>query len=218
MTVRFWAASGSEHMQGEGAGAVLESDGFEIVNLVTGATDNINRLGFFGAGGPGTPVTVNTYQSTVYPTDHEGDLRGPPLVQSKYLTSNTVEVSGAWNAAVAEYPPGSSTVQIRFTEDGATAVTTQNAELQAVLLGAASGVAQDTAPNNITIQAFEVTHPFGLTGDSAWTELTSGPTDLSFDNHSWTSVIHDFFAVISASPTAVGVNRSFGFYFQTEYI
>lgn len=234
--IRFWAASGSEHSQKQGASANWDSSGFEIVNLVAGATDQINRIGFFGSTGPGSTITINQYQDKTYPTDNEGDLRGPPLVQLKFISASVVKVSGQWNAAVAEVPHNSGTIGIRFINPGATEVVTQNPRISAVRLtagdygiaGGGSGVEPDTQPSNLTVKAFECRHPFAPNTAiaSTWTEIAGasaaggGPASnqLSLTAHTWTSITHDYFVALSVSPTAAGINKRFAFLVYLEYV
>ncbi len=232
--IKFWAASGSEHQLSKGPGGNFDSNGFEIVNLERGATNAINRIGFFGSTGPGSTIVVGQYQSKTYPTDNEGDLRGPPLVQLKFVSSAVVQISGLWNAAVGEVPSQSGTVAIRFTNPGGTEVTTQNARISAVRLTAGdfgiagSGVEPDTQPDNLDVQAFECKHPFAPTTPIAttWTKIAgtsaagggSASNQLSLQNHSWSSIVHDYFVALSASPTASSVNKRFAFMAYIEYL
>lgn len=234
--IRFFSASGSEHQQKQGPGGNWDSNGFEIVNFVAGATDQINRIGFFGTTGPGSTITVNQYQSKVYPTDNEGDLRGPPLVQGKFISASVIQMSGLWNAAVAEVPHTSGTVGIRFTNPGATEVVTQSPRISAVRLtagdygiaGGGSGVEPDTQPSNLTIKAFECRHPFAPNTAIAtsWTEIAGasaaggGPASnqLNLTAHTWTSIVHDYFVCLSVSPSAAGINKRFAWLFYLEYV
>jgi hypothetical protein len=222
--IRFWACSGSEHMQGKTPADSLETGGLEILNFATGAGTAVrNRIGFFGAGGIGTPIVINTYQDTTFPTNAVGTTEGPPLVQNKYTgVAAQVQMSGAWTASTEEVGAESGTVQVRFTEPGAIAVQTQNAFMEAVLIKDDT-VQQQTEPNNIIIQAFECQHPFGTTiTQSTWLEIagSSPPADFQIDltAQNWLTPYHDFFLALSVAPTAVGANPNFGFYVQLEYL
>lgn len=232
--IRFWMSSGTEHQLSKGPGGNFDTNGFEILNLEAGATDAINRIGFFGTSGPGSTVTVNQFQSTTFPTDNEGDGRGPPMVQLKFISSSVVQISGKWNAAVAEVPSESGTVAIRFTNPDLTEVVTQNARISVVRLTSGdfglpgSGVEPDTQPDNLVVQAFECKHPFAPTTpiSTTWTKLSGasaaggGPASnqLNLQAHAWSSQIHDFFVGLSASPSAAGQNKRWSFFVFLEFL
>lgn len=229
--IRFWATSGSEHMQLFAETDTLENIGYEIQNLDLGAGANdVKRIGFFGDAGPGSPVVVNTYQSKTYPTDAGGDADTPPLVQLKYpggSLTGQVQVSGAWIASTEEVGFTSGTVMMRFTEPTSTAVQTQNAFVECLKLNENENAAPDEAPSNIVVRAFECQHPDGLSiTNSVWIQLSGAGANgdgtannkLSLTDQPQVTPIHDWCIALSASPTAAGTNIAFGFLVFIEYL
>ncbi len=193
-----------------------------------GNTSGANHAGFFGGGGPeGVPfaVIVAKYQDTTFITNTSGNNLGNSpfgllgsgrLNNSKFLDSSTVNVNGQGSVALTGVPQESGTILIRFVPSGATAVRTQNMIIRTVPLNVSSGV--DTPDGIVTalkVQGFEP----GV--DGAWTQTAGdGALDnrLFIQDHDTPSLLHDFFASLSASPEAVGERSDFGFFIIIEFL
>lgn len=190
----------------------------EIFNMQPGDTTSPLRLGFFGGGGaPDAAVIVGNYQDRTHRTNHNGSDLGVGI-NNKYSSSSVAIVSGVTFPNMNNIPGNSGTLLCRFTEPTAQEVQTQNATFRAIEFNSSSGVPNiDAIPSNITIQAFELQNTVGGTGNSTWTDITSGSNALSLNNQTATGSVHDFIVGISASPTTTGTNRDFGFMIRLEY-
>ncbi len=193
-----------------------------------GNTSGANHVGFFGGGGPGGvpfAVIVDKYQDTTFITNTSGNNLGNPpfgllgsgqLNNSKFLDSSTANVNGQGSVALTGVPQESGTILIRFVPSGSTAVRTQNMIIRTVPLNASSGV--DTPDGIVTalkVQGFEPG------SDSAWTQTAGdGALDnrLFIQDHDVPSLLHDYFASLSASPEAVGERNDSGFFIIIEFL
>ena len=193
-----------------------------------GNTSGANHVGFFGLGGPeGIPfaVIVDRYQDRTFITNASGTNLGGvgfgltgsgALINHKYVSSSTVNVSGLGENSLVNVTPESGTILVRFQASGSTEVRTQNAILYTVVLNAASGV--DDASSVVTglkVQGYEPG------ADGTWTQ-TAG--DGAIDNrlllldHDIADLRHDFFIGLSASPEAAGQRNDFGFFMVIEFL
>lgn len=216
--IRFFCCSGS--MGSTPAGRAEPN--LEIFNLEPGATASPERLGFFGLlGAPNAPVIVGTYQERTHRTNHNGADLGI-FVNVKFTGTSSAEVSGVpltlTGHTLATIPQNSGTLLCRFTEPSGTQVQTQNAFIRAVALTDASGALISTTPSNITIQAAQLADTHGNAGDASWSNLTGGSNQLDLANQAGTALVHDYHLIISCSPLTAGVNRSWGLYFQLEFL
>ena len=193
-----------------------------------GNTSGANHVGFFGAGGPeGIPfaVIVARYQDKTFITNASGtNLGAAPwglpgsgeLINHKYVSSNTVNVSGLGSNSLSNVTPESGTLLVRFEASGTTEVRTQNAILYTVALNATSGVDDvSSVVSNLKVQGYEP----GV--DATWTQTAgAGAVDnrLLLQDHTVTDLVHDFFVGLSASPEAVGERSDFGFFMVIEFL
>lgn len=192
----------------------------EIFNLEAGATNAPNRLGMFGsAGAPSSPVVVGFYQDRTHICDHVGSDFGA-LVNVKFSSSNTAIVSGVpFTAGLANIPQASSTIVLRFTEPNGSLVTTQGGIFRAINLTAASGAADiSTLATGLVIKAAQLTDTAGNTGNSTWTEITSGGSTLNLANQLLSSNVHDYHLIISSSPSSAGRKIDFAYYCSLEFL
>lgn len=212
--VRFAGCSGA--LGGQPSNRAFPN-GLEIFNMQPGDTGAPVRLGFFGANGVTSAVIVGDYQDRTHRTNHGGsDLA--QLINLKFSSTSVALVSGVTFPNMPDIPGSSGTLLCRFTEPTAQQVSTQNSSFRAVAFNSTSGVPNiDTIPSNLTIQAFELQNTVGSTGNSSWTEITSGSNALSLNNQAATASVHDFIVGVSLSPTVTGTNRDFGFMIRLEY-
>lgn len=195
---------------------------YQIDPFVANSGQEHNRLGFFGDTGPGSFVTINTYQDKTFPVNEDGNAidgavntASGELQNLKYINSSSVNPNGSGSVALSSITQQDATMRVRFTEPSGAAVTVQNAELKCVNLNAASGVDdEDALASGITVQTFEVAV------DTAWTKISDDAASnaLDFDDRPSDSIIHDFHVGISLSPIATGEKTNFGFLFKLEYI
>jgi hypothetical protein len=217
--IRFFAASGA--MGGTPAGRATPN--IEIFNLEAGATNNPNRMGFFGlAGAPNSAVVVGLYQDRTFRCDETGTDYGQ-MINVKFTGASSAEVSGvpltSTGHTLATIPQSSGTLLCRFTEPNSTAVATQNATFRAINLTAGSG-----APNigdlatNITIKAAQLADTQGHAGNASWQNIDSGGSALSLNDQSSTNAVHDFHLIVSGSPAIAGRKINFAYYLQLEFL
>ena len=221
-TLTFYAPSGSP--------ASNTAHGLLVVEQLDppGNTSGANHVGFFGAGGPeGTPfaVIVDRYQDKTFATNMSGTNlgKGPfglpgsgELINHKYVSSSTVNVSGLGETALINVTPESGTLMARFIPSGAVAVRTQNAIVYTVVLNSASGVDNvGTVVTSLKVQGYEPG------ADASWTQTAgAGAIDnrLLLQDRDVSDTVHDFFISLSASPEAVGERNDFGFFMVIEFL
>lgn len=192
----------------------------QIASLLPGSGQDYNRAGFFGSSGPGSFVTINTYQDTTFIVNEDGNPSGAftasgKLQNNKYIGASNVNPNGSGSISVSALTRPDATFRVRFTEPSGNAVTTQNAQLKAVNLTATSGVSDETAKvSGLLIQCFEV----GV--DSSWTLISQTGTNnyASLSSRATSTIIHDYHIAVSVSPLAVGIRRDWAFLFKLEYI
>ena len=161
-TLTFYAPSGSPASSNFTSLVAIES------LTVPGNTSGANHVGFFGAGGPeGIPfaVIVDRYQDQTFITNTSGTNLGQApyglpasgkLINHKYVSSSTVNVSGLGEVALINVTPESGTILARFVASGSTEVSTQNAILYTVVLNASSGVDDvSSVVTGLKVQGYE---------------------------------------------------------------
>lgn len=195
---------------------------FQLDRFVAGSGTEWNRIGFFGASGPGSFVTVNTYQDRTYCVNESGvapnstiSATSGRLQNLKFINSASVNPNSSGSVAVNTITIPDATLRIRFTEPSGNAVQTQNAQIKCVQLGATSGVAnEDTVVTGINVQVFEVAQ------DSAWTNISNiaSSNSKSLTSRATAHIVHDYHLGISASPINTGAKIDWAFLFRLEYL
>jgi len=215
--IRFFACSGA--MGGTPAGRATPN--LEIFNLEAGATNNPNRMGFFGSNGaPTSAVIVGQYQDRTHRCDETGVDFGT-MINVKFTGASTASVSGvSFTAGLANIPQNSGTLLCRFTEPNGSAVITQNATFRAINLIAGSGAPNisDLVNTGITIKAAQLPDTQGFAGNSSWQNIDSSGSALSLNAQNGTAHVHDFHLIVSGTPTAAGRKINFAYYLQLEYL
>lgn len=187
-------------------------------------------IGFYGAGGFGRSVQVDTFQSTSYITDSNGVEQGAELNNVKYIHANSGLVNGTTELDVKYIPNYQSTVNVRFTHD--TAVQTQNA-----LCYIYDRTSTDNAPSGLVCYCYETLHPevaqdFEGSGLTEWTNTYGSESILSLAASPGCSgwyagsglgsehidTRHDYYVCLSVSPDSVGSKTLFGMSVQLEYL
>jgi hypothetical protein len=219
--IRFFACSGALG----GTASSRATPGIELFNFEPRATDSPNRMGFFGVGGaPNSPVVVGFYQDRTHRCDHLGVDLGE-MINVKFDGSTGAIVSGVditvTGHTLDTIPQNSGTLLCRFTEPNGTAVITQNSVFRAINLTAASGAADTTGANRatgITLQAAQLADTDGESGDTSWTTISSGGSDLTLADQDALASVHDYHLIISGTPSAAGRKIDFAYYIQLEFL
>ena len=194
---------------------------FEIFNLEAGATNNPNRMGFFGLNGaPNSAVIVGQYQDRTHRCDELGTDYGT-MINVKFTGASTASVSGVpFTAGLTNIPQNSGTLLCRFTEPNTTAVITQNATFRAINLTSGSGAPDisDLVSAGILIKAAQLADTQGFAGNASWQNIDSSGSALSLNAQNGTAHVHDFHLIVSGTPTAAGRKVNFAYYLQLEYL
>lgn len=194
---------------------------FEIFNLEGGATNNPNRMGFFGlAGAPTSAVIVGQYQDRTHICDELGVDFGT-MINVKFTGASTASVSGVpFTAGLTNIPQASGTLLCRFTEPNGTDVITQNATFRAINLTAGSGAPDisDLVSAGITIKAAQLADTHGNAGSASWQNIDSTGSALALNAQNGTASVHDFHLIISGTPTAAGRKVNFAYLLTLEYL
>ena len=211
--VEFHASSGSP------AGT---AGGFQLDPFVAGSGTEWNRIGFFGSSGPGSFVTVNTYQDKTFACNESGvapdatiNTAEGELTNNKFVNSTSVNPNASGSISLSTLTEIDATVRIQFTEPSGNAVETQNAEIKCVQFGASSGVADESAvPTGVTVYVAEVGQ------DSTWEKISDDASDntKALTSRTTAAIVHDYHLAISTSPISTGEIINFGFLFKLEYI
>jgi hypothetical protein len=215
--IRFFACSGAMG----GTPSTRATPNLEIFNLEAGATNNPNRMGFFGsAGAPNSAVIVGQYQDRTHRCDETGVDFGA-MINVKFTGASTASVSGVpFSAGLTNIPSTSGTLLCRFTEPSDTAVITQNATFRAINLTAGSGAPNigDLVSAGILIKAAQLQDTQGFAGNASWQNIDSSGSALSLQAQSVATNVHDFHLIVSGTPTAAGRKVNFAYYMQLEYL
>jgi hypothetical protein len=215
--IRFFACSGAMG----GTPTTRATPNLEIFNFEAGATNNPNRMGFFGsAGAPNSAVIIGQYQDRTHRCDENGTDLGT-MINVKFTGASLASVSGvAFSAGLTNIPQNSGTLLCRFTEPNGTAVLTQNAVFSAINLTAGSGApnVSDLVNTGITIKAAQLADTQGFAGNASWQNIDSTGSALALNGQIGTASVHDFHLIISGTPTAAGRKINFAYYMQLEYL
>lgn len=215
--IRFFACSGAMG----GTPSTRATPNLEIFNLEAGATNNPNRMGFFGsAGAPNSAVIVGQYQDRTHRCDETGVDFGA-MINVKFTGASTASVSGVpFTAGLTNIPSTSGTLLCRFTEPNDAAVVTQNATFRAINLTAGSGAPNisDLVSAGILIKAAQLQDTQGFAGNASWQNIDSSGSALSLQSQVVATNVHDFHLIVSGTPTAAGRKINFAYYMQLEYL
>ena len=146
----------------------------------------------FSDGTFGNPVTVSSYNDGTHVRSSGGadDSDGNTPNNVKYIASGT----GDWGdgtESLESITDGECPLKITIAYDSAITVTD-------ISMYAYDGSTTTNAPANMTVQMAE-------SGDSAWTQAHGSGSALAIDDSSTPATSHDFYVLVSASPTTVGV-------------
>ena len=189
---------------------------------------NGSGLGFFGSSF-GQSVEVGEYQDRTYITDGNGLSEGGAIENTKYVHPSSGLNSTVGLIHLQDLPNRVATLNIRFTHD--TDVKLQNSQLRIYdrsninnpASGVVTKVAQIIHPNPVQ------TSDQSGSGDATWaTPGGSGAIVTLYGSPGYSGVhakstthestIHDYYVVLSASPTTIGAKTLFALYCECEYL
>lgn len=185
---------------------------------------------FFSDSGFGGSVQVGAFQGRTYISNGAGTYQGVQVDNVKYLNSQSGIVGQTGSGiALTAIPNREATAQIHFNHSSA--VQIQNAKLR---IYDRSNI--DNNPSGVTCYTAEIIHPTETetnngSGDTTWTNTFGSGSILSLapspgvsgfyagngSNGGIASTDHDWYVVLSASPTSIGSKTMFGLYVSAEY-
>lgn len=203
---------------------------FFVNNLTADFNVDLNGsgLGFYGSTF-GSSVAVGSYQDKTFVTNATGIIEGSVARNVKWTHANSGEANTV-SLNLQKIPNFESTLNVRFTND--TAVKATNVELRIYdgtdITAAASGL----LPQVAEIIHVSTSQAVTGSGDSAWIQPSGdtvkvtmadspGMSGLFAENGTGSTestVRHDWYCSLSASPTSIGSKTNFGLYFALEYI
>lgn len=220
------------------------TSGVIIEHLGSGTYDHI---GFFGANGTTSAVTINQYQDTTIIVDDAGNpandlsLAGAvgssgQMINTKYIDSTTVDVSGAQKSIVdinvfdvanlTTYPEfiaqNSGCLMIEYRASGVSEVNIFNPKIWAYDAG---GALTDTPPD-VAVFAYEVNASGKFVNNAAvsgvWKNIGGQAAAMPFLDHSSANGYeprnqHLFVCGISVRPTSVGALDQWNLGFSLQF-
>ncbi len=162
-------------------------------NQTLAATD---RLGFYGANF-GDAVTVNNYQdSTHAETSAAAHLCTTTHINNtKYLSGTTVSINGGASATLSSTVPATTQCPLKINFSDAASVATSSATFWVD-----DGTTNTAGPVGVTAQAAEK-------GNTSWIATAGSGTAVALANQA-AATSHDFFILLSLSPTSVGTKTA----------
>lgn len=166
-----------------------------------GATDIVQ---FAGSGGFDSKITVGAYNDTTHVKSSVGanDSTANTPHNNKYLTSSTVSLNGAASSSLSIAATTACALKINFS-DAASVITT------GAIFYAYNGTTTTTAPTGVTFQAAEQ-------GDAAWANAGGSAAAVTITDDT-TATSHDYYLLVSASPTSVGLKDAFTLRVELTY-
>lgn len=201
--------------------------------LSGGGSFNINNLngsglGFYGSAF-GNSVEVGSYQDSTFITDGNGTVQMAQVNNCKWTHPSSGSLNGLSSISLVNMPNHLATLNVRFTHDSAVRMLNEKVRIfdRSNINNNASGV---------TTKVAEIAHPSVTqtgnlgSGSSTWNTPTGSSVVMSLafsspglsghrvSGPNTTSVQHDYYFNISASPDSVGSKNQYGFYFQADYV
>lgn len=155
------------------------------------ATDSIA----FSDGTFGNSITVSTYQGGTHVRSSGGvdDSSGNTPKNSKYLTGSTVDIGGG-STALSGISTANCPLKITVAYDS-------NITISGAVLYPYDGTTPANAPT-------ETTYKMAEQGATNWSTPSGSGTPLTLGDKGTPATSHDYFVLISASPTTVGVKSA----------
>jgi hypothetical protein len=149
-------------------------------------------------------ITVGEYNDSTHVETNTATNKssGNSPHNTKYLTSSTVSLNGAASANVSTISTANCPLKINFAHSTAVAVSGHT-------IYAYNGTTTTTGPTDVTFYIAEQ-------GAANWTAASGSASALAVTN-SASSTSHDFFFLVSASPTSVGEKTAFAIRSELTY-
>lgn len=201
-------------------------------------------IGFFGAAGFGASVAVGQFQGWTGVTDGNGIVQGSVITNTKYMdntnypgATNRSGIVASTQLDIRGIPNSQATLNIRFTHSSA--VQCQNVRCRIY-----DRVNINNGPTGVDCRFAELIHPAPWsTQGTTLAQLTWGSGYYSWiqpvgsaliaplanspglsglfapgSGSTQTSTRHDWYTILSASPTTIGSKTQFGLYVSLEYL
>jgi hypothetical protein len=152
------------------------------------ATDKLQ----FAAATFDSKITVDAYNdSTHVKTSANADKSSSNTPRNnKYLTSSTVSINGAASKNLNTATDAECALKINFAD-------ASSISLESAIFYAYDGSTTTVAPSGLTVQAAEQ-------GDSSWSSVGGSAAALALGDKTTPGTSHDYFILVSATPTSVG--------------
>ncbi len=187
-------------------------------------------LGFFGAGGFGTSISVGDWNGRTFVCASNGSSQGAEGNSVAWANTGSGIIGQAGSGVgLKNIPNYQSTLQIRFTYDSAV-------QVQAGKLYGYDRTSINNPPSGITFRAAEAIHPSTSqlvvgSGDDTWTTLQGTGSYLTLANSPGASghyagngsnstradSTHDLYVNLTASPDSIG-SKTFAALVSLEYL
>ena len=165
-----------------------------------------NLIGFYGTTTYGTKVLVGSYNAGMHLRTSSGvdtDACGANhMTGIQYVASGTCQINGGGVVALNTVSQQQS-VKINFT-DGATSVSTELG-----IFYAYDGTTDANGPTGVTPQGAEQ-------GNASWTNCAGNGSAVALAAQG-SAISHDFYLIMSASPTSVGSKTNFAWKISIDY-
>lgn len=192
-------------------------------------------IGFFGTNF-GDSVAVDAYQDSTYITNGNGTTQGATLNNWKWIHANSGQFAGV-NYPLSGIPNSYATIKVKFSND--TSVRIQNAKLRIydrsdvnrAQSGVICQVAELCKPNALFGDSITTTAPWG-SGSTQWTTCnpvgsstiytfinqSPGISGINGRNPNGSGLVHEWFCLLSASPTSIGSKVQFSAFLSLEFL
>jgi len=149
----------------------------------------------FSDGTFGNAITVGSYNDGTHVRGEAGANQSSANTpkNSKYIAAGTVDIGGG---TVNLDTISTANCPLKITIGESTNITVTDIKLYAY-----DGTTPANAPTGMTVQMAEQ-------GDETWTQAHGSGSALAISNSTTPAEDHDFFVLISASPTSVGVKSA----------
>lgn len=152
----------------------------------------------------GSAINVGSYNDSTHVESSVGanDSNGNAPHNTKYIDSTHVSLDGAASALVSSITTAQCPLKVNFSHGSAVAVSGHK-------LYGYDGTTTANPPTDITLKLAQQ-------GDASWVEAGGSGNALSVDDSASASS-HDFYFLMSVSPSAVGVKTNFKFRDELTY-
>lgn len=165
-----------------------------------GETDSIQ----FSDGTFGNPILKGTFNGGTHVRSSGGSdsSSGNSPKNSKYVDSTHVDIGGG-SVALSSVSTANCPLKINVSYDS-------NITISGISMYAYDGTTQSNPPTNLDVYLAEQ-------GNSTWTNADGSGNALTLADQTTPATSHDFYVLISVSPSAVGTQSANTLYFGFTY-